>query len=60
MTPRDSEGVEPAPDQQIIRGRALQLPSQRGQVFALGSAEGAGLDLPAALSLAAGADPAPA
>jgi ATP/maltotriose-dependent transcriptional regulator MalT len=53
---RQAMGVEPDPGKQAVRGQALKLLDQHGQAFTLGYAEGQALDLPAALSLAAGAD----
>jgi hypothetical protein len=54
---RNETGVKPDPDEQAIRGQALKLLDQDCEVFARGGyAEGRGLDLAAALSLAAGAD----
>ena len=53
---RREMGAEPDPDEQAIRGQALKLLDQDGEAFALGYAEGRSLDLPAALSLAAGAE----
>jgi tetratricopeptide (TPR) repeat protein len=55
---RHAMGAEPDPDEQAIRGQALKLLDQDDEVFAIGSAEGRALDLPAALLLAAGEDPA--
>lgn len=55
---RRAMGAEPDPDEQAIRGQALKLLDQDDEAFAIGSAEGRALDLPAALSLAAGEDPA--
>ena len=49
-------GTEPNPDEQAIRAQALKLLDQDSEDFALGYFEGRALDLPAALSLAAGAD----
>lgn len=53
-------GVEPDADEQAPRQQVLKLLDPRGQDFALGHAEGQGLDLPAALALAASADLTPA
>ena len=53
---RHEMGAEPDADEQAIRGQALKLLDPDGEAFALGYAEGRTLDLPAALSLAAGAD----
>lgn len=53
---RHEMGAEPDADEQAIRGQALKLLDPDGEVFALGYAEGRTLDLPAALSLAAGTD----
>ena len=47
-------GLEPDSDKESIRGQALKLLDQDGEDVTLGSAEGRALDLPAALSLAAG------
>jgi hypothetical protein len=53
---RREMGAEPDLDEQAIRGQALKLLDQDGEAFALGYAEGRSLDLPAALSLSAGAE----
>ena len=53
-------GIEPDADEQALREQVLKVVELHGQDFALGQAEGQGLDLPAALSLAAGADLTPA
>ena len=53
---RQAMGTAPNPDEQAVRGQALELLDQHSQAFALGYAEGRALDLPAALSLAARAD----
>ena len=53
---RQAMGTEPNPDEQAIRAQALKLLDQDSEDFALGYFEGRALDLPAALSLAAGAD----
>ena len=53
---RHAMGAEPDPDEQAIRAQALKLLDQDSEDFALGYVEGRALDLPAALSLAAGAD----
>jgi predicted ATPase/class 3 adenylate cyclase len=57
---RHSMGVEPDADEQAPRQQVLKLLDPHGQDFALGHAEGQGLDLPAALALAASADLTPA
>jgi non-specific serine/threonine protein kinase len=57
---RHAMGIEPDSDDQALRQQVLKLLDQHGQDFALGHAEGQALDLPAALSLAAGADVTPA
>ena len=57
---RRAMGAEPDPDEQAVRGQALKLLDQDAEAFALGSAEGQALDLPAALLLAAGEDRATA
>ena len=57
---RREMGAEPDLDEQAIRGQALKLLDQDGEAFALGYAEGRSLDLPAALSLSAGAERNPA
>ena len=57
---RHAMGIEPDSDDQALRQQVLKLLDQDGQDFALGHAEGQALDLPAALSLAASADPTPA
>jgi len=56
---RHAMGIEPDPDDQALREQVLKLLDQDGQDCALGHAEGAALDLPAALSLAASADLTP-
>ena len=56
---RETMGIEPDADDEAIRQRALQLLGPQGQAAALGSAEGRMLDLPAMLSLAAGAADTP-
>ncbi len=53
---RHAMDIEPDPDDQALREQVLKLLDQGGQDFALGHTEGQGLDLPAALSLAASAD----
>ena len=53
---RHEMGIEPDPDEQAIRGQALKLLDQNGEAFALGSAQGRALDLPAVLALATEAD----
>ena len=53
---RQAMGTAPNPDEQAVRGQALELLDQHSQAFALAYAEGRALDLPAALSLAARAD----
>ena len=53
---RRAMGAEPDPDEQAIRGQALELLDQDGEAFMLGCAEGQALGLPAALSLAEGTD----
>jgi predicted ATPase/class 3 adenylate cyclase len=57
---RHAMGVEPDADEQALRQQVLKLLDPHGQDFALGRAEGQGLDLPAALALAASADLTPA
>ena len=57
---RHSMGVELDADEQALRQQVLKLLDPHGQDFALGHAEGQGLDLPAALALAASADLTPA
>ena len=53
-------GTKPDQGKESIRGQTLKLLDQDGEAFALGSAEGRAMDLPAALSLAAEADRTPA
>jgi predicted ATPase/transcriptional regulator with XRE-family HTH domain len=57
---RREMGLEPDSGKDSIHGQALELLDQDGEDFTLGSAEGRSLDLPAALSLAAGEDLTPA
>jgi predicted ATPase/transcriptional regulator with XRE-family HTH domain len=57
---RQTMGIEPDPDEQAVREQVLKLVDPHGQDFARGHAEGQALDLPAALSLATGADLPPA
>lgn len=53
---RHAMGIEPGADDQAFRQQVLKLLDPHGHDFALGHAEGQGLDLPAALSLAASAN----
>jgi hypothetical protein len=53
---RHAMGAKPDADEKALRQQVLKLLDPHGHDFALGHAEGQALDLPAALSLAAGAD----